>query len=60
MSSLPGTKKKCFGISSFFLLMEMFLKRFLPPCLEKQPSGGIAIDEAALFMQCGGSATDVV
>lgn len=53
-------KKQFFGISSLFLLMEMFMERFLPPCLESLPSGGITIGEAALFTQCGGSDTVVV
>lgn len=36
------------------------MERFLPPCLERLPSGGITIGEAALFTQCGGSDTVVV
>jgi len=56
-SSSPSIKKQSSSISSFFLLMEMFLERFLPPCLEGQPWTGITIDEAALFTQCSASAT---
>lgn len=59
-SSLPSIKNQSSGISSLFLLTEMFLGRFLPPCLQTQPSGGIAMDEAAPFTRRGGSATDTL
>lgn len=34
--------------------------RFLCPCLERQPSGDITIDEVVLFTQHDGPATHVL